>query len=65
MRIWGFDLESGDYAVPFGLGIGQVLRAGNVVYNLFLEPQFSILHNGTGQPKVQLFAGLNLQFPKR
>ena len=63
--IWGFDLKSGDYAVPFGIGIGQVLKAGKVVYNLFLEPQFSILHNGTGQPKVQLFAGLNLQFPKR
>jgi hypothetical protein len=62
--IWGFDLESGDYVVPFGLGIGRVVRAGNVVYNLFLEPQFSILHNGTGQPKVQIFTGLNLQFPK-
>ena len=62
--IWGFDLKSGDYVVPFGLGIGQVLKGAKVVYNLFLEPQFSILHSGTGQPKVQLFAGLNLQFPK-
>lgn len=63
--IWGFDLKSGDYAVPFGFGIGHVLKAGNVVYNMFLEPQFTILHQGTGQPKVQFFAGLNLQFPKR
>jgi hypothetical protein len=31
---------------------------------LWLEPQFTILHDGTGQPKMQLFAGLNLQFPK-
>ena len=62
--IWAFDLKSGDYVVPFGLGIGQVVRAGGVVYNVFLEPQFTILHDGTGQPKIQLFFGLNLQFPK-
>ena len=57
-------IESGDFAIPFGLGIGKVMKAGNVVYNMFLEPQFTFLHNGTGQPKVQLFAGLHLQFPK-
>ncbi len=62
--IWAFDLKSGDYVVPFGLGLGHVLKAGGVVYNMFLEPQFSILHEGTGQPKVQLFVGLHLQFPK-
>ena len=62
--IWGFDLESGDFAMPFGLGIGKVMKAGNTVYNMFLEPQFTFLHNGTGQPKVQLFAGLHFQFPK-
>ncbi len=62
--IWAFDLKSGDYVVPFGMGIGQVLKAGKVIYNVFFEPQFSILHDGTGQPKVQIFAGLNLQFPK-
>jgi hypothetical protein len=62
--IWGFDLKSGSYVVPIGFGIGQVLKAGGIIYNLFLEPQFSILHEGTGQPKVQIFTGLNLQFPK-
>lgn len=62
--VWTFDLKSGDYAVPMGFGLGQVLKSGKVVYNLWLEPQFTILHDGTGQPKVQLFAGLNLQFPR-
>jgi hypothetical protein len=62
--VWTFDLKSGDYAVPMGFGLGQVLKSGKVIYNLWLEPQFTILHDGTGQPKVQLFAGLNLQFPK-
>ena len=63
--IWGFDLKSGNYSVPIGFGIGQVLGQGNFVYNIFFEPQFTILHEGTGQPKVQLFAGLNLQFRKK
>lgn len=62
--LWTFDLKSGDYSVPIGFGVGQVLKAGGIVYNIFLEPQFTILHEGAGQPKVQLFAGVNLQFPK-
>ena len=62
--VWTFDLKSGDYVVPIGFGLGQVIKSGKIVYNIFLEPQFSILHQGTGQPKVQLFAGINLQFPK-
>jgi hypothetical protein len=62
--VWTFDLKSGDYVVPIGFGIGQVIKQGKIVYNIFLEPQFSILHEGSGQPKVQLFAGLNLQFPR-
>lgn len=62
--VWTFDLKSGDYTVPMGFGIGQVIKQGKIVYNIFVEPQFSILHEGTGQPKVQLLAGLNLQFPR-
>jgi hypothetical protein len=29
----------------------------------FAEPQFSVAHDGTGQPKFQVFAGLNFQLP--
>jgi hypothetical protein len=32
------------------------------VFNIFIEPQFTILHNGTGQPAFQLFTALNMQF---
>lgn len=62
--IWTFNLKSGDYVVPIGVGIGHVVKSKKVIYNIFLEPQFSILHEGSGQPKVQFFAGINLQFPK-
>lgn len=60
--IWAFDLKTGHYNVPFGLGPGVVTKVGSMVFNIFAEPQFTILHNGTGQPAFQLFFGLNLQF---
>ncbi len=41
-----------------------MVKSKKVIYNIFLEPQFSILHEGAGQPKVQFFVGINLQFPK-
>ena len=62
--IWQWNLESGDYSIPVGLGAGKVMRAGGAVLNLFLEPQFTVLHAGVGQPAVQLFVGLMAQFPK-
>ena len=60
--IWAFNIETGDYNVPFGLGIGKVVKVGKTVFNIFAEPQYTILHNGIGQPEVQFFIGLNTQF---
>ena len=59
---WVFDFENNTYVVPFGLGIGKVVKSGNVVFNAFIEPQFTMLHKGDGQPAFQLFTGLNMQF---
>ena len=33
-----------------------------VVLNLFIEPQFAVALRGIGQPAVQIFAGMNMQF---
>ena len=60
--LWVFDLENSTYNVPVGFGIGKVVKSGNTVFNMFIEPQFTILHDGIGQPELQIFAGLNLQF---
>jgi len=60
--IWVYNLENDDYSVPLGLGIGQVFKRGKTVYNVFVEPQFSIADRGPGQPEWQLFFALNLQF---
>ena len=60
--IMAFNLKSGDYNVPFGMGVGKVLKLEKVVFNIFAEPQFTVLHNGAGQPEIQLFFGMNTQF---
>lgn len=60
--IWAFNLENGSYSIPLGVGVGQVIKRGKTVYNVFFEPQFSVADRGQGQPRWQLFFGLNLQF---
>lgn len=60
--IWVFDLENDTYHVPIGLGIGQVIPTENVVFNFFVEPQFTILSKGPGQPEFQVYMALNMQF---
>lgn len=60
--IWSFDLYSGNYNVPLGIGLGKVVKVGKVVFNIFAEPQFSVFAVGAGQPKVQTFFGFNSQF---
>ncbi len=60
--IWFFDIEQPTYNVPFGLGAGKVIPTEKVVFNLFIEPQFAMALRGIGQPAVQIFVGLNMQF---
>jgi hypothetical protein len=60
---WNFDLRSGSYTIPLGLGAGRIWKAGGVTYNVFAEPQWAISHEGAGTPKFQVFFGLNLQLP--
>lgn len=62
--IWAFDLENDAYSVPFALGIGKVVKMGSTMFNLFIEPQYSMLIDGT-QPQFQIFSGINLQFIKQ
>jgi hypothetical protein len=60
--IWAFDLENDTYNIPVGLGLGKVFKPGDIVFNAFVEPQFTILSKGDGQPQFQLFFGFNMQF---
>jgi hypothetical protein len=60
--IWFFDIEQPTYNVPFGLGAGKVIPTEKIIFNLFIEPQFAMALRGIGQPAVQIFAGINMQF---
>lgn len=62
--IWPYNLENDAYSVPLGIGVGQVIKKGKTVFNVFVEPQYSILDDGAGQPEWQIFMGLNMQFVK-
>lgn len=58
------DLGKPAAVLPVGLGLGRVLRLGNGnVLNLYIEPQYSAVQSGIGQPGFQVFAGFNIQFP--
>lgn len=59
---WMFDLASGTYLVPFGVGVGKVVKLGSTALNFYLEPQFTVLHYGLGQPTEQILGGINAQF---
>jgi hypothetical protein len=50
--------------VPFGLGFGKVLKLGNAIANAFVGPQFAVYDKGSGQPSLQLFTELNLQWAR-
>lgn len=61
-----FDLEHDHYAIPLGAGAGKAhVRPSGTMVNVFVEPQWTLFHDGAGQPEFQVFAGLNLQFPLR
>lgn len=58
--IWTFNLESDDYYIPVGVGAGKVIKSGSTTYNAFFEPQWTLVHDGSGLPKFALYFGLNV-----
>lgn len=60
--IWTFNFVADTHVIPLSLGVGKVIKVGKTVYNFFLEPQLSVSHKGIGQPTIQIYAALNLQF---
>ena len=60
--IWVYNFENDSYSIPLGLGAGKVISREKVVFNLFAEPQVSVVDDGAGYPEWQIFVGLNMQF---
>ncbi|WP_228530407.1 hypothetical protein [Tamlana sp. I1] len=59
--IWVLDFEKEAYSIPIALGIGKVVKLGSTVFNMYVEPQYSIYVQGV-QPVFQVLTGINLQF---
>ncbi|RZU01141.1 hypothetical protein [Rivibacter subsaxonicus] len=57
---WRFDLRNGDYVIPVGFGGGKAIKAGTSVLNFYMEPQWSVAHQGQALPRFTITAGLNL-----
>lgn len=58
-----FDLENDGYFVPVGLGVGKVFKVSDkTTLNAYVEPQYTVLNEGYGNPRWQVLAGANLQF---
>ncbi|MEA1889194.1 MAG: hypothetical protein U9N50_05360 [Pseudomonadota bacterium] len=62
--IWAYNFETDNYSVPAGIGFGQVIPKGKMMYNIFVEPQWSVADKGPGWPEWQVFVGFNMQFLK-
>jgi len=60
--IWYYDFERERYSIPIGLGVGQVIKMEKTVFNVFVEPQYSVADKGAGIAQWQVFTGLNIQF---
>ena len=64
--IWNFAVAQSKYVIPIGAGVGKVIAtSGGMTINIFAEPQWTLAHEGIGQPKFQVFAGVTLQFPPK
>jgi hypothetical protein len=58
-------LQRGDFYMLLGVGVGKVWKTVDAsTLNLFAELQWTVAHEGIA-PKVQVFMGLNMQFPLR
>ena len=54
---------SAEHYIPVGAGGGKIWKGSGVTRNAFVEPQWTVSHDGDGVPKLQVFTGLNMQFP--
>lgn len=62
--IWTYNFENDNYSVPLGLRLGKVFQRNKTVFNLFVEPQWSVADSGPGQPKRQVYFAVNMQFQR-
>lgn len=60
--VWNFNVKNGHYYIPVGLGGGRAFGMGKTIVNTFIEPQWTVLHEGDYSPKFTLYTGVSLTF---
>lgn len=60
--IMNYNLETDDYYLPLGVGIGRAWKGQNKIINTFIEPQWTVAHEGDNLPRFTVFAGVNITF---
>lgn len=62
--MWNFNFIPGynNYYIPLGLGLGKAWRSHGMIFNMYAEPQPTIIHGGLGAPKFQFLTGLTMMF---
>lgn len=60
--IMTYNVQNDDYYLPVGFGIGRAWKSGSNIINTFIEPQWTVAHNGDYEPQFTLFTGLNITF---
>ena len=63
--LWILDFENSAFNIPLGLGIGKVVKVERIVFNIFLESQYTMYNKGSGLPQFTLFGAINMQFMKK
>jgi len=52
--VWTFDLKNDRYYIPVRFGAGKAWKTGATIMNFFIEPQWTVAHDGDGYPKFTI-----------
>lgn len=62
--IWNANWQNGHYYIPLGAGLGKIWKSSDgTLVNLSVEPQWTVAHEGDGQPEFQILMAFGLVFP--
>jgi hypothetical protein len=60
--IWTYNFANSSYNIPLGLRLGKVIQRDKTIFNVFVEPQYSVANDGVGLPEWQIYFAVNMQF---
>jgi hypothetical protein len=61
-RFWVYNLANDNYSDSLDIGFGGAFKKQETVYNMLIEPRFSVAEKGPRRPNWHAFRGLTLPF---